>query len=90
MSVVLDEQTDTVVLEALDFEVPCVEPGPAAELSISCRFCPDQAFWCRAHWAMKVRRIEEFLARDVLATVVCSSCRAKGHAVGDLVEVVPL
>ncbi|WP_067198868.1 hypothetical protein [Microbacterium sp. XT11] len=88
MSVLLDEET--VVLEGLDFEVPCLTGGHAAQLSIACRTCQDQAFYCTDHWARKRREIEEFLSTSILSMVACASCKTVAYTVDDLVTVVPL
>lgn len=90
MSVLLDEDTTTVVLEGLDFEIPCVEGEHAAELSVSCRFCEDQAFSCRAHWDRKRAVVDAFLSTSVFAVVVCIRCRTQAYSIDDLVLVVPL
>jgi hypothetical protein len=88
VSTLLDEET--VVLEALDFEVPCLTGGHAAQLSIACRHCEDQAFYCRDHWERKRRRIEEFLSKSLFSMVVCATCKTSAYTVEDLVQVVPL
>jgi len=90
MSTVLDEDTTTVVLEGLDFEVPCLAGEHAAHVSIACRHCGDQAFYCRDHWESKRHRVEEFLSLSFFSVVVCSVCKTQAHTVDDLVRVVPL
>jgi hypothetical protein len=88
MSTLLDEET--VLLDALDFEVPCLTGGHAAQVSIACRHCKDQAFYCRDHWGWKRRRIAEFLSLSLFSTVVCSACKTSAYSIEDLVQVVPL
>lgn len=88
MSVVLDEQTDTVVLEALDFEVGCeaLRHGVdrcGAEVThqaictacsrVVCVVCVDHAIW--------VRRSERRTKHTACGT---------GGRIRDLVRVVPL
>ncbi|MGI0521817.1 hypothetical protein ABY45_14675 [Microbacterium maritypicum] len=88
MSVVLDEQTDTVVLDHLDFEVTCealkrgvdrcgVEATHQAICvecgRVTCVVCVDHAIWARK----SERRTKH------------TACGARGR-ICDLVEVVPL
>lgn len=88
MSALLDKET--VVLDELDFEVPCLTGGHAAQLSIACRVCQDQAFYCTDHWARKRQVIEAFLSTSIFSTVVCASCKTIAYSIDDLVQVVPL
>lgn len=88
MSVLLD--AETVLLEDLDFELPCLAGEHTAHVSVACRSCKDQAFYCRDHWEAKRRRVEEFLSQSILALVVCSQCETKAYTLEDLVEVVPV
>lgn len=87
MSVLLDE--DTIVLEGLEFEIPCVNGGDhAAELSFGCRFCPQQGFLCREHWKARRRIVDDYLAVHPGSTVVCAMCRTSALCLDDLVRVV--
>lgn len=88
MSTLTDE--DTVVLEGLDFEIPCGAGGHAAHVSIACKHCGDQGFLCRDHWGKKRRRVDEYLRVHILGVVVCSVCKTQAWSVEDLVQVVPL
>lgn len=88
MSTLLDDET--VVLEHLDFEVPCQVGEHAAHVSIACRSCRDQAFYCRDHWEAKRRRVDEFLRSSIFAVVVCAACKLHAHSIEDLVEVIEL
>lgn len=90
MSVVLNEQTDTVVLEVLDFEIECIFKGHAAEVLVSCRFCESEAYHCSRHWSSKRRSIDEQMASYPLCTVTCKDCGTVAWSIDDLVRVVPL
>lgn len=86
MSVLTDE--DTIVLESLDFEVPCSwrhAVAHPAEKSLSCRNCGDVRFSCATH----IAEADMVLAtRPVMLT--CTTCRAQARSVSGLYLVVPL
>lgn len=79
MSVLLDEEA--VVLEGLDFEVPCAAGEHKAEFVITCRHCHKVTFICARHLA-KLR--SSF--RDVV-TVTCLGCGFTGPTMDDVAEV---
>ncbi|WP_295035090.1 hypothetical protein [uncultured Microbacterium sp.] len=87
MSVLLDE--DTIVLEGLEFEIPCVKVGPeehAAENSLTCRSCGAVIFACDHHIALT----RVILATNPWAAIVCLSCDTEEDTVDGLYMVVPL
>ena len=84
----LDEET--VVLEGLDFEVPCNRGEHPAEVSIRCRTCGSGSMLCRPHLARCREAVEEFLAVRPFAICRCADCGAFGFTFDELVEVVPL
>lgn len=90
MSVVLDEETTTVVLGALDFEVPCARGEHAAELFVQCRTCGTGSAICRKHWREAVHRIEAFIALQRDPQLVCTGCGSRAETVEELVEVITL
>lgn len=91
MSAVLDEETTTVVLEGLDFDVPCiVADDHAADLLIECRFCPSAAYHCGSHWREKRQRADLLFTLGVIGSVYCDECRTHAASVDELVKVVPL
>lgn len=89
MSTLLDEDTTTVILEALDFDTPCLLGEHKADLIVECRTCPCSSYWCRAHWAEKVARIELFV-RLGIGVLYCGVCHATGKTIEDVVRVVEL
>lgn len=88
MSVLMDEETTTVVLDALDFEVPCAARCEhAAEFVLMFRCCRANALLCGDH----IRRHRESVERALLVgPVVCGYCEASHRSWDDVVEVVPL
>ena len=90
MSTLLDEETTTVVLEALDFEVSCVQPKPEphpAQFSMTCRACGAVEFGCLDH----IRYTDHRLASEPLLSLVCRNCQASTeNCVTELFVVVPL
>ncbi|MEU4016211.1 hypothetical protein AB0E56_13210 [Microbacterium sp. NPDC028030] len=88
MSVLLDEET--VVLDSLDFEVPCNRGEHAAEVMVRCRSCGSGSMLCRDHLAKVRQRVEEFLAARAFALCKCADCGDFGFTFDELVEVVPL
>jgi ribosomal protein L37E len=88
MSVLLDEET--IVLEDLDFEIPCEKIGDhAAELSVSCRGCGHTQFICRPHFEAGRKRIEE-IAATTGRRIVHRRCGNASMTVHGLAKVVPL
>lgn len=85
MSVVLDEQTDTVVLEGLDFDLQCAAPTDhVADVMLITRCCRKETLLCAHHLAI-VRF--ECDSRDA------SKCKRCGHlsfSFDEAAEVVPL
>lgn len=87
MSVLLDEET--VVLEALDFEVPCRKVGDhAAELAFTCRSCGFVDFSCRPHFEELRRIVDAWAERGVRAVHV--RCGFRATSLDELVRVVTL
>lgn len=87
MSVLLDEET--VILEGLDFAVPCEAGGHAAEVWVQCRSCRKNAgALCVTH--LQVKREE--VARKLMTSpaVACARCEATGTSFDQLFEAVPL
>lgn len=86
---VLDEQTDRVVLEGLDFEVPCdTGRDHKAEVVLRCRRCGTSSMHCRLHLAA-IRRDCESLNRST-RVIGCRVCRAAAQDLDVVFEVVPL
>ena len=90
MSALLDEETTTVDLTALDFEIPCIAGEHAAECLVSCRFCGEEGFHCWAHWQGKRRQVDELLALGVIRQVRCMTCLCTAASVDELCRVVSL
>ena len=87
MSTLLDEER--VVLEGLDFAVPCEAGGHAAEVWVQCRFCRKNAgALCHPH--LIVKRTEAALKLAGSALIACAACKTPGRAFDDLFEAVPL
>ena len=87
MSTLLDEET--VVLDALDFEVPCEAGEHAAEVWVQCRFCRENAgALCRVHLQMK--RGEAAWKLIFVARIACASCNTTATDFDELFEAVPL
>lgn len=88
MSVVLDEETTTVVLEGLDFDVPCARQqveGHAASHSLTCRRCGEVVFVCSMH----MREVDDFILHGWVLT--CRGCGSETRvAIAALYVVVPL
>lgn len=85
MSVLLD--ADSVVLEQLEFQLPCCYPTRdehAAQLSIRCRVCNRSALICEPHLAAERARAE------AASLVMCLSCHTRAASLDGLVEVLPL
>lgn len=86
--IVLDDQP--VVLDDLEFEVPCALTGDhAADVYVSCRFCDDNAgALCTRHLLAKRAEAEQmFHARRYIS---CSKCARVAQEFDDLFTVVPL
>lgn len=92
MSALLDEETTTVVLDELDFEVTCPFPGcgKAATHMVTCRACGHGGGICAEHLAFERRAF-------LIASIVnphdgrkCAGCRMSGSTFDDVFEVVPL
>lgn len=86
MSVLLDEET--VVLEALDFEVPCRKVGDhRAEVSFACRGCGHVEFSCRMH----LEQLRGFIAINTACGIktVHVRCGYRAWSLDELAVVVP-
>ena len=89
MSVMLDDDTTTVVLHVLDFDVPCGNGGDhKAEVALRCRRCGTCSLLCRPHLAV-VRRECESLDRAT-RVIGCRVCRAGSRDLDTAFEMVPL
>lgn len=89
MSVLLDEET--VVLDSLDFDVPCsypVQEAHAAEVVATCRTCSNGGFACTGH----VQRDRErwSVAVALGASPRCNQCKTTGATLDDVFVVVAL
>lgn len=85
MSVLLDE--DTVVLNALDFELPCaIETDHAAEIALTCRGCGQASLICRRD----LRVFREWLRARARDVVTCKACGLFGVELDDIAAEVPL
>lgn len=87
MSVLLDEET--VVLEGLDFEVPCVMASAvehAATVLIRCRGCGSTAPICDEH----LEGMRTACTRKGAIRVECTQCGAGGPDLDSVSEVIPL
>lgn len=87
MSTLLDEET--VVLDALDFEVPCEAGEHAAEVWVQCRSCRENAgALCRPH--LQVKRAEAAIKLFYSARIGCAMCNTTATDFDELFEAVPL
>lgn len=93
MSVLLDERTDTVVLEGLDFIERCDTarhgiPEHAAEVITRFRCCGAGALLCVKH----VRKQREGVDARIAAggRIICGYCAVEFTSYDACVEVVPL
>lgn len=86
MSVLLDEET--VVLDALDFDVECWHAGHGAAWSVGCRFCDQCVFLCDSHLDEVRHRFLESLA--VGRRPRCVKCQTRSESFDELFEAVPL
>lgn len=88
MTVVLDEQTDTVVLEGLDFEVPYMKGEHVAAFFVKCRGCEINAGnLCGDHLAEVRRRLER---ASLVGVVVCGDCHRVSDSFDGTYQVTPL
>lgn len=88
MSVLLDEET--VVLDGLDFDVPCVHEDEPAEFFVKCRGCDDNAgHLCGRHLAAARRRVTE-LGLNPFVQPRCAVCLRETASFDDAYVVVPL
>lgn len=89
MSVLLDEEN--VVLDALDFDVPCSYPVAemhAAEVVVMCRCCRNSAFCCSGH----LQRDREKWSVSVAlgGSPRCKQCKTTAETFDEVFEAVPL
>lgn len=87
----LDEETTTVLLEELDFEVTCPFPecGKRAEFMVTCRTCGHGGGICSEHLDYERKA---FLLTAILGTHhrKCAGCLTSGSTFDDVFSVVPL
>jgi hypothetical protein len=89
VSVLLDEET--VVLEGLDFEVPCeAKQGSehAAHVMTRFRCCGATGMLCTPHMKNQREGVNGRLALGL--RIICGYCETDVTSWDDLVEVVPL
>ena len=88
MSVLLDEET--VVLEGLDFDVPCEVRGHAkASVIVTCRTCKTHSLLCQRHYDRMRARVT-MLESNPSFFIKCGFCQTWARRFDDLVEVTPL
>lgn len=91
MSTLLDGETTTVVLDALDFEVPCSyrdESTHVAEAAATCRTCGNGVFACSGHLQ---RDREKWLVSVALGgNPRCKQCKTTDATFDAVFDVVPL
>lgn len=88
MNTLMDEET--VVLEALDFDVPCRYGSHAAVVSITCRGCGRGALFCGGHAEYVRAEVERMIAASAALAVTCGHCRRVAYTFDELVVVIPL
>lgn len=86
MSVLLDEET--VVLEALDFDLECWHQGHTAEWSVACRFCGQHVNLCDEH--LEDVRLKYLISISAGRRPNCVTCKAHRPTFDELFEAVPL
>ncbi|GAA3948161.1 hypothetical protein [Microbacterium soli] len=88
MSTLLDEET--VVLDALDFEIPCARGGHDAEFFVKCRGCDLNAGnLCARHLANVRRRVEDIVRAGIFIPR-CAFCGRPAMSFDEAYKVVPL
>ena len=88
MSTLLDDET--VVLDALDHQVPCERGSDhAAALFLACRTCHEGTFLCREHYERARKYLEEMVASNRLV-LGCAACNTRADSFDELVKVVPM
>lgn len=76
MSTLVDE--DAIVLEALDFPVPCsVSDDHEAHLTVTCRNCGRSWFICNPHQAQVLEEVVRRQIADPTTRVGCFGCGVK-------------
>lgn len=86
MTVTLDEDTTTIILDRLDFVPACEFPGAAEHAgskAIRCRACGASAILCDKHLARLRRK-----TRGCILT--CIHCEERRNSFDALIEVVSL
>lgn len=87
MSVLLDE--DTVVLEALDFEIPCAKCEQKAAFFVKCVGCNLNAgHLCAGHLTLVRLRLEGIVSMGI--TPVCAYCGRESKSFDTAYQVVKL
>lgn len=88
MTTLLDEET-TVILDALDFEIPCGMAAHAeADVSVTCRACGNGAYLCSEH--LEWSRGKFVLLLTLGGQPWCIKCHAQADTYDELFEVIPL
>lgn len=90
MSALVDEETTTVVLEGLEFEVPCKAGGDhAATVWVHCKACRKNAApLCDEH--CRAKREEAAWKLRHYVVIQCGTCMVIGPSFDSLFAVVPL
>lgn len=88
MSILLDDQP--VVLDDLEFEVPCaMKCGHPADVYVTCRFCDTNAgALCYRH--LQAKRAEAAQMLRTKKAIACAQCARVALTFDDLFEVVDL
>lgn len=87
MSTLLD--VEPVILDGLDFQVPCVAQGHPADVWVQCRFCEQNA-GALCHFHLRFKRAEAEAKAAKAARIQCAGCGKLGSEFDDLFTVVPL
>lgn len=89
MSVLLDEDTTTVLLKGLDFDVPCEAGEHAADVWVKCRFCQENAgALCHDH--LRLKRAEAAVKLRISGLIGCAMCDTVAFEFDALFQAVPL
>lgn len=86
MSTLLDQET--VMIEALEFDVECWHEAHPATWSITCRTCGHGVFLCDPHLAEQRAQFEVSL--KARRNPRCLTCSARGRAFDALFAVVAI
>lgn len=88
MSTLLDEET--VILEALDFDIRCNQGSHSADVIVRCRGCKAGTPLCAEHAELVHSIVDAAIAAGDVVHLVCVGCLRSAWSFDDAVEVVPL